>query len=110
MKFPMHRFQALLIDVGINLGRGDVGMAEHFLDDAQIGAITEQVRGKTVSQEMRVNVRCQAGFFGVFLHTLPDAHRRHFPPAPAPHPPPPCPPPPHPPPPAPTPPPPPPPP
>ena len=60
MKFPMHRFQALLIDVRINLGCRDVGVAKHLLDDAQIGAVTEQVRGKTVSQKVRINVGCQA--------------------------------------------------
>ncbi len=49
MKFPMDRFQALLINVGVNLGRRDVGVAEHLLDDAQISAIAEQMRGKTVS-------------------------------------------------------------
>ena len=53
-------------------------MAKHLLDDAQIGAVAEQVRGKTVSQKVRINVRCQAGLFGVFLHNLPDAHCRHF--------------------------------
>src|SRR5437763_16084928 len=53
-------------------------MAEHFLDDAQIGAVAEQVGSKTVSQKMRVNVRHQPGFSGVFLHNLPDAHRRYF--------------------------------
>ena len=49
MKFPMDRFQALLINVRVNLGRRDVGVAEHLLDDAQISAIAEQMRGKTVS-------------------------------------------------------------
>ena len=41
MKFPVDRFQALLIHVRVNLGRGDVGVAEHLLDDAQISAIAE---------------------------------------------------------------------
>src|SRR4029077_13248774 len=49
MKFPMDRFQALLINVRVNLGRRDVGVAEHLLNDAQISAIAEQMRGKTVS-------------------------------------------------------------
>ncbi len=41
MKFPMDRFQALLINVRVNLGRRDVGVAEHLLDDAQISAVAE---------------------------------------------------------------------
>ena len=36
------------------------------------------MRGKTVSQKMRVNVRFQARAFGVFFHDLPNAHRRDF--------------------------------
>ena len=39
MKFPMDRFQALLINVRVNLSRRDVGVAEHLLDDAQIRAV-----------------------------------------------------------------------
>ena len=49
MKFPMDRFQALLINVRVNLRRRDIGVAEHLLDDAQISAVAEQMRGKTVS-------------------------------------------------------------
>jgi hypothetical protein len=39
MKFPVHRFQSLLIDMRVNLGRRDIGMAEHLLNDAQVSAI-----------------------------------------------------------------------
>ncbi len=60
MKFAMDRFQPLLINMRVNLGRRDIGVAEHLLDDAQIGAIAEQMRGKTVPQKMRINIRFQA--------------------------------------------------
>ena len=56
----MHRFQTLLIDVRINLRRGNIGMTEHFLNDAQIGAIAEQMRGKTVPKQMRIDIFFQA--------------------------------------------------
>ena len=49
MELSVHGFEALLIDVGVDLGCRNVGMAQHFLDDAQIGTVTEQMRGKTVS-------------------------------------------------------------
>jgi len=49
MELSMDSFEPLLIDVGVNLCRGNIGVAEHFLDDAQIGAVAEQMRGKTVS-------------------------------------------------------------
>jgi len=41
MELSMDGFEALLIDMGVNLGRRDIGVAKHFLDDAQIGAVAE---------------------------------------------------------------------
>ena len=34
MKFLMYGFQPVLIDVGVNLRRADIAVAEEFLDDA----------------------------------------------------------------------------
>ena len=56
MELSMYRFEPLLIDVGVNLRCGDIGVAEHVLDDAQIGAVTEQMRGKAVPEQVRINV------------------------------------------------------
>ena len=39
MKAVMHRFKSLLVNVGINLSRGNVRVTQQFLDDAQIGSI-----------------------------------------------------------------------
>jgi hypothetical protein len=39
MKLSMDRFEPLLIDVRVDLGSGDVRVAEHFLNNAQIGAV-----------------------------------------------------------------------
>jgi hypothetical protein len=36
------------------------------------------MRGETVSQKVRINVRFQFGSFRMFFHNLPDAHSRHF--------------------------------
>ena len=41
MKFPVHRFQSLLIDMRVNLCRRNIGMAEHLLNDAQVSAIPQ---------------------------------------------------------------------
>jgi hypothetical protein len=38
-------FQALLEHVRVDLGRGDVGLAEQLLHRAQVGAAVEQVAG-----------------------------------------------------------------
>jgi len=42
----MHGFEPLLIDVGVNLGGGNIRVAEHLLDDAEVGAIAKQMSGK----------------------------------------------------------------
>jgi len=48
VKAVMHRLEPLLINVRVYLRGRDVGVAEHFLDDAEIGAVAEQVRGKAM--------------------------------------------------------------
>ncbi len=39
MKLPMHGLEPLLIDMRVNLRGGYVRVTEHFLDNAQVGAI-----------------------------------------------------------------------
>ncbi len=39
----------LVGDVGVNLGGGNVGVAEHGLNGADIGAIHEEVGGEAVA-------------------------------------------------------------
>ena len=45
----VHGVEAALVDVGVDLGGGDVGVAEEFLDDAEVGAAAEQVGGEAVA-------------------------------------------------------------
>jgi hypothetical protein len=73
VELAMDGFEPLLIDVGVDLGRGNIGVTEHFLDDAQIGAIAEEMGSETVSQKMRINIFLQAGMLRMFFHDLPDA-------------------------------------
>ena len=47
------RDQARAVDVGVDLRRRDVGMAEQRLQDAQVGAPFEQVRREGVAQDVR---------------------------------------------------------
>ena len=68
----MHSFKPLLIDVRIDLRRRNVGMAEHFLDDAKIGTVPQQVRREAMSQKVRVDVLFEPGAARMFLHDLPD--------------------------------------
>src|SRR5438876_3902133 len=46
----------LLIDVRVNLGGRNIGMAEHLLNNPQIGPVSEQMRGKTMPQQMRIDI------------------------------------------------------
>lgn len=54
-------------DVGVDLGGGDVGVAEDGLDGAEVGAVHEEVGGEGVAEGVGGDVFGDAGLFGVFL-------------------------------------------
>lgn len=72
----MDRLQALLIDVRVNLRRRNIGVSEHFLNDAEIGAVAEQVSRETVAKEVRIYIRFQTRVLRARLYDLPDTRRR----------------------------------
>ena len=76
MKLSMYSLKPLLIDMGVNLRCRNIRVAKHFLDDAQIGAIPEQMRRETVPEKMRINILLQPGVPRMFFHDLPDSRRR----------------------------------
>src|SRR6266446_5556757 len=51
------RLEPLAEDMGIDLRRRDIGMAEHLLDAAQIGAVVEEMAGEGVPQHMGRDAR-----------------------------------------------------
>ena len=53
-------------------------MAEHFLDDAQIGAVSQEMRREAVSQKVRINVLFESGAARMFLYDLPDTRCCQF--------------------------------
>lgn len=59
------------VDVGVDLGGGDVGVSEEFLDDAEVGAAGEEVGGEGVAEGVGVDV-AEAGAFGGTFDDLPD--------------------------------------
>ena len=73
----MNAGEVIGIDVGIDLGGGDVGVAEKLLDDAQIGAVAQHVTGKGVAQDVGVDVFLDAGGTGNVFDDLPDPAARH---------------------------------
>ncbi len=52
--------QALGGEVRVDLGGGEVGVAEHLLQRAQVAAAREQVRGKGVAQRVRAHLLLQS--------------------------------------------------
>ena len=54
-------------DVGVDLGGADVGVAEHGLDTAEVGAIHEEVGGERVAKGVRGDMFGNAGGFGVVV-------------------------------------------
>ena len=60
MKLPMYSFEPLLINVRVNLRRRNIGVAEHFLDDAQVGAVAQEMGRETMSQQVGIDVRLQS--------------------------------------------------
>src|SRR4030095_1908039 len=73
MKPIVHRAQSRLEHVGVNLRRRKVGVPEHQLNGAQVGAALEQVRGEGVPQDVRAEHSRQAGGPAVLLENLPGA-------------------------------------
>src|ERR1044071_544772 len=50
MKLPVHFFEPRTVDVCIDLGGGNIGVAEHRLHGSQIGAAFEQMGRERVAQ------------------------------------------------------------
>ncbi len=75
MKLLVDLLKSLVVDVGINLGGGNIGVSEKLLDHPQIGSVLEEVCGKGVAQEVWVDVLFEPGLAGTFLHDFPDTIR-----------------------------------
>ncbi len=58
--------------MGVDLGRGYVGVAEQFLDDSEIGAAFQQMRCEAVPQGVRADGAGDAGFAGEATDQTPD--------------------------------------
>ena len=53
MCLVVHLGQVLEVEVGVNLGRTDVRVAQHFLDTSEVAARLQQVGRKAVPQGVR---------------------------------------------------------
>src|ERR1700722_19980164 len=63
---------AMPVDVRIDLRRRYIRMPEHFLDDAQVRAVFEQMGREAVAQRVRCDRLGDAGGAGVFLDEHPN--------------------------------------
>lgn len=77
MRFVVSALEALGGDVSVNLGRGEVGVTEKFLDAPQIGAGIKQVRGVAMPQLVRGQLRIEPGNLEVTLQPQLHDARRH---------------------------------
>ena len=73
MEFFVDGAEAVLVDVGVDLGGGDVGMAEHILDDSEVGAVVEEVGGEAVAELVGMDFLGEASGGGAFADDLFDA-------------------------------------
>ena len=70
----MDLLEALARDVGVDFGGADARMAQHFLDDAEVGAVLEQVRREAVPEHVRSNVFIDATTFDALFDVQPKGH------------------------------------
>ena len=62
------------IDVGVDLGREDGFVAEHLLDDPQVGPAFDQVGGEGMTESVRRNLLVDARGHRPFLHEVEDGY------------------------------------
>lgn len=72
MVFAVDLAQAAFGDVGVDLGGGDGGMAEEFLDDAEVGPMFEEVGGEAVSEHVGGDGPADSGEPGAFADSEPE--------------------------------------
>src|SRR4029078_8894471 len=78
MELAVHLAQTLARDLGVDLRGRDVGMAEHGLHRAQVGAAFEEMRGEGMPQAMRADLG-KTENEGPPAEQLPKSLARHWP-------------------------------
>ena len=68
--------EIVAVQVRIDLGGGDAGVAQHFLHGAQIGTAFNQMRGERMPERMRTDLLPHAGLHGKTLHEIEDRYAR----------------------------------
>jgi len=71
--------EAFDADVGVDLSGGDVGVAEHFLDGAEVGTVVEEMGRKGVAEHVRGDILTDVGGSGAAFDDLPHTGPAHAP-------------------------------
>ena len=61
--------------MGVNLGGGNIGVAEHLLHSAQVAGRLQHMRREGVAQHVRMNVQMKTAAFGPGLQPSFDGAR-----------------------------------
>lgn len=72
MKFFMNSFEAVLVDMGVDLCGCDVRMAKHHLHRSKVCSMGEEVGGKGVSEHMRGDILFYSTLCGDCPEYLPE--------------------------------------
>src|ERR1043166_177697 len=75
VELAMDLAEAVAGDVGIDFGGADAGVAEQFLDNAQIGAVLQKMRGETMSKHVRSHVAFYASAADASFYAQPKSDR-----------------------------------
>ena len=76
MEFFVDFFKVSIRNVGVDLGGGDVAVAEHGLDASKVGAVHEKVGGEAVAHGVGANVLRNARQASIFTNHALDRARR----------------------------------
>src|SRR5690349_10834911 len=77
MKTVVDRTQTRFEDVRVDLRRREVGVAEHQLNGAQVGAALEQMRRERMPQHVRAQRARELRLAAVALQDLPESDAAH---------------------------------
>ena len=77
MRLGVHLPHPVGVEVHIDLGRGNIGMAHHLLYGMQIRAVLHQMRRKGVADGVGRDLGGDPGLSGIALDQLPEALAAH---------------------------------
>ena len=78
VKEGVHFLDVLAIDVRIDLRRGNISMAEHLLNSAQVCSTLKKVSREGVTKHMWMHMLRKSGVLCCIADDFPDAHARQW--------------------------------